>query len=111
MPCQVSSQFVATKSQKLAHGLGLEAVAGGGAVVGTLVAAHASARHEMPAAARITPAQTRSLVMRAPCLSRDDSDLAKVGPQAAVGHSPPPNAAIEESSDPCSGRATEQPGR
>jgi hypothetical protein len=42
MPCQVSSQLVVIKSQKLVHGPGLEALAGGEAVVGTLSAARVS---------------------------------------------------------------------
>src|ERR1700738_4463149 len=65
MPCQVSSQFVETKSQKLMHVLGLEALAGGGAVVGTPSAAHAST-WQKPAAARTVGAKMTSFAMRAP---------------------------------------------
>src|SRR3984893_8791794 len=64
MACQVSSQFVETKSQKLMHVLGLEALAGGGAVVGTPSAAHAST-WQKPAAARIVAAKMPSFVMQA----------------------------------------------
>src|SRR5271166_5171439 len=86
MPCQVRSQFVETKSQKLVHVLGLEAVAA------VPSAAHASALHSARAAARIVAATMPSLVMRAPCFSLDNCHAAKVFPQARIGHSQRPYA-------------------
>src|SRR5260370_41641108 len=88
MPCQVSSQLVATKSQKLVHVLGLEAVAA------VPSAAHASALHTAPAAARIVAATVPSLVMRASLAptwrivtwerSLHKPDSATVAPQTAM---------------------------
>ena len=64
MPCQVSWQFVAAKSQRLVHGLGAEAAVTE-AVVGMISAAHASTPCAAPAAASITAAEIPSLVLRA----------------------------------------------
>src|SRR5260370_2692967 len=85
MPCQVSWQSAAIKSQALVHGLGAEAAVAGEALVGTTSAAHASTSHEAPAAARITAAKMPSFAMRAspgralqcepPWLNMHDYDL------------------------------------
>src|SRR2546430_12216170 len=90
MPCQVSWQFVAIKSQRVAHGLGAEAAVAGDDLIGTTSAAHAPSSHEAPAAARIIAAKMPSFVMRAPCLNMDDCDLARVGRQVQSA----PNAAM-----------------
>ena len=65
MPCQVSSQFVAIKSQRLVHDLGAEAAVAE-VVAGMISAARASNPHEAPAAASISAAKMPSFVMRAP---------------------------------------------
>src|SRR5260370_41792446 len=85
MPCQVSWQSAAIKSQALVHGLGAEAAVAGEGLVGTTSAAHASTSHEAPAAARIIAAKLPSFVMRAPCLNMDDCDLVRGGRKFTVG--------------------------
>src|SRR5258707_15615391 len=85
MPCQISWQFVAIKSERLVHGLGAEAAVAGEALVRTPSAAPASAAHEAPAAVRIIAAKIPSFVMRAPGLNMDNCDLVKVARQATVG--------------------------
>src|SRR6516165_4312650 len=67
MPCQVSWQFVATKSQRLVHSLG-EAEA----VVGIISAAHASTSHKAPADASIVAAKMPSFAMQAPRFAIDE---------------------------------------
>ena len=71
MPCQVSWHFVATKSQRLVHGLGGESAVAE-AVVGMTSAAHTSISHEAPTAARIVAAKMLSFAMRARCLDMDE---------------------------------------
>src|SRR5258708_34908366 len=66
MPCQVSWQSVAIKSQVPVHGLGAEAAAAGGAFVGMMSAAHPSTAHEAPATARTIPVEIPSFVMSKP---------------------------------------------
>jgi hypothetical protein len=63
IPCQVSSQFVAIKSQRPVHGLGLKAAVPDRALVGTVSAAHASPPRAAPAAVRIVAATMPSFVM------------------------------------------------
>src|SRR5258708_30202910 len=65
MPCQVSWQFVETKSQGSVHGCVVEAAAAGGAFVG-MSAAHASTAQKAPASPRTIPLQICSFVMRWP---------------------------------------------
>jgi hypothetical protein len=69
MPCQVSWHFVATKSQRLVHGLGGESAVAEAVVTS---AAHASISHETPTAARIVAAKMLSFAMRARCLDMDE---------------------------------------
>jgi hypothetical protein len=64
MPCQVSWQSVAIKSQGSVHSLGVEAVAAGGAFIGMVSAAHASTAHEAPATAKTIPVEIQSFTMR-----------------------------------------------
>src|SRR6516165_11633780 len=97
MPCQVSWHFVATKSQKLMHGLGAEAAVAE-AVVGMTSAAHASISHEAPAAARIVAAKMLSFAMRARCF---DMDGIVTWQQLVDKPRPAPYAAMAGKSDPC----------
>src|SRR5258708_30489928 len=85
MPCQVSSQFVAIKSQPLAQGLGAVAIVTSETMFGTTSAADAPTSHEAPAAARIVIAKMRSFVMRAPFLNIEGSGLVNVSRQATCG--------------------------
>jgi hypothetical protein len=87
MPYQVSWQSVSMKSQRPVHVLGVEAAVAGEVVVGEALpaapsAAHASAPHNAPAAARIVATKMPSFVMAAPCLNMDQRDLEKVSYKA-----------------------------
>jgi hypothetical protein len=66
MPCQVSWQFVAMKSQASVHGLAAEAAAAGGAFNGMMSAARTSTAHEAPATARSIAAEIPIFVIRKP---------------------------------------------
>src|SRR5260221_6073284 len=92
IPCQLSSQLVAIKSQSPVHTLGFEAALADQASMGKMSAAHTSPPPAAPPAARIIAPTIPSLGISAPCAARSHLQLAffssQFQPDQGIHHMP-----------------------